>query len=322
MHRCGSGFLLILSVICAAALTGCLGKSTANTGDGGVESVTLNPSNNVSLDVGATQFFGATGKNASGGTVLGVNIQYVVGVPAGATYSSPLSVASNGNACAGTWDSSVALCSPGTSGIAIVTAVINGVSSLPTTVYVHQHVDSIQIVQAEDQPPQYDCFSQSQIWQFKALAFSNTLDITDTVGPLTWSSSNTGVVTLNPIVVGQPPTQLFNQAQITAAAPGITQLFATVSGTKSSPYNYTTCLVQAIYLQIAGQSQAGNSVTVNAGSSLSITATAVDTLYKFTGIPIPHPPLTWSTTNPEVAIFSTTTSSAGANSVTARSNLC
>ena len=68
---------------------------------------------------------------------------------------APLSIASNGNACAGTWDPSVSICSPGTAGIAIVTAVVEGVSSPPTTVYVHQHIDSIQVMPVQQtQPPQ------------------------------------------------------------------------------------------------------------------------------------------------------------------------
>jgi hypothetical protein len=315
MHRCGSGFLLTLAITFVVALTGCLGKSSSNSGNGGVQSVTLSPSSNFSIDVGGTQPFSATAKNAAGGTILGVTIQFVV-ASGNPNASAPLSIASNGSACAGTWDPSATMCSPGTPGIAIVTAVIEGVSSPSTTVYVHQHIDSVKVVQAETQPPPNDCFSQDQTWQFQAIAYSNNVDITNTVGPMSWSSSNTGVVTSIPFVPpGQP--NVLNQVQTTAKAPGITQLFASVSGTTSSPYPYTTCLIQAIYLQIGGQSQAGNTVTINNGGSVSITATAVDTL----GVTVASPPLTWSTTNPEVAAFSSTTNSTGVNSATARANL-
>jgi hypothetical protein len=317
MHRCGSGFLLTLAITFVIALTGCLGKSSSNSGNGGVSSVSLSPSSNFSMDVGGTQPFSATGKNALGGTVLGVNIQFIVasGSPNAA---APLSVASNGNACAGTWDAGVAFCSPGTSGIALVTAVINGVSSPVTTVYVHQHIDSIQVTRLDPQgPPIYDCFSQSQTWGYQAIAYSHNVDITNSVGPMSWSSSNTGVVTTDTTV----PTLHPNQVQVTAKAPGITQLFASVSGTTSNFFPYTTCLIQAIYLQIGGQSQTGNSITVNNGGGVPITAIAIDTLYQFTGVTLPSPPLTWSTTNPEVAAFSSATSSTGTNSATARNNL-
>ncbi len=36
MHHCGSGFLLTLALAFVAALTGCLGKSSANLGNAGV----------------------------------------------------------------------------------------------------------------------------------------------------------------------------------------------------------------------------------------------------------------------------------------------
>jgi hypothetical protein len=315
MYRCGSAFLLTLAITFVVALTGCLGKSSSNSGNGGVQSVTLSPSSDFSIDVGGTQVFSATAKNAAGGTVLGATIQFIV-TSGNPNAAAPLSVASNGSACAGTWDPSATMCAPGTPGIAIVTAVIEGVSSPSTTVYVHQHIDSIKITQAETQPPQYDCFSQDQTWQFQGIAYSNNVDISNTVGPMSWSSSNPGVVTAIPFV---PPNQpnVLNQAETTAKSPGISNLFASVSGTTSSPFPYTTCLIQAIHLQIGGQSQAGNSITVNNGGSVSITATAIDTL----GVTVPSPPLTWSTTNPEVAAFTTTTNTSGINSATARANL-
>ncbi len=327
MHHRSSGFHLKLAVpfvlIFVLALTGCLGKSTSNSGNGGVTSISLNPSASLSLDVGATQVFAASGRDASGHTVLGINIQFIVAVPTGVTTAAPLSIASNGNACAGSWDPSVTICSPGNPGIAIVTAVTNGVSSPATMVYVHQHIDNIQIVNATGQAPPYDCFSQGQTWEFEAIPYSGNppVDISNTVGPMTWSSSSFGVVTTAPMLSGNPGNQV-NLVQTTAATPGITQLTATVSGTTSAPYSYTTCSIKAIYLQIGGQGQAGNSITVNNGGSVNVTATAVDTLYGIANTtPLAKPPLTWSTTNPEVAGFASVTNTAGSNSATARANL-
>ena len=324
MRRCGSGFFLTLAITFVVAFTGCLGKSTSNSGNGGVESVSLNPSSLITIDVGTTQVFSASGRDSLGHTVIGASIQFVVSVPAGVTGAAPLSIAGNGNACAGTWDASVTICSPGNPGIATVTAVIQGVSSPVTTVYVHQHVDSIQIVQAnQSQPPyQYSCFPQGQTWQFQAIAYSHNVDITNSVGPMNWSSSNFGVVATAPMVQGQPPNEQFNLVQTTAKIPGITQIFANVSGVTSSPYAYSTCLIKAIYLQIGGQGQAGNSITVNTGGSVPITATAIDTLNNiFDFAPLANPPLTWSTTNPEVAGFSTVSSASGSNNATTRANL-
>jgi hypothetical protein len=321
MHRCSSGFLLALAAAIVVALTGCLGKGSSNPSNGGVTSVTLSPGSTISLDTGATQVFSASGRDANGRTVLGVNIQYLVGVPLGTTSAAPLTIASNGNACAGTWDASVAICSPGTPGIATVQAVINGISSPVTTVYVHQHIASIQIEPAESQAPQYECFSQGQIWQFQGIAYDGSnppVDITNSVGPMNWSANNSAVALLATSAPGT--TLLPNQVQVTARTPGITNLFASVSGTTSAPYAYTTCLIQAIYLQIGGQGQAGNSITVNNGASVNITATAIDTLYEFTGATLKTPPLTWSTTHPEVASFGGNTNSTGNNTVTTRAN--
>ena len=184
MHRCGSGFLLTLAIAFVVALTGCLGKSSTNLGNAGVQSVTLSPATTFSLEVGGTQVFSASGKDASGHAVFGINIQYVVGVPPGTITPPPLTITASGNACAGTWDQTGSQCSGGNPGIATVNAVINGVSSPTTTVYVHQPINSIEIQNANTQPPLYDCFSQGQTWTYAATAY-NTIagDITNTVGP-------------------------------------------------------------------------------------------------------------------------------------------
>ena len=314
MHRCSSGFLLTLAITVVAAFTGCLGKSSTNPGNGGVSSITLSPGSTISLEAGGIQGFSASAKDALGHTILGLNIQFVV-ASGNPNAAAPLSVASNGAACAGTWDPSVTQCSAGTSGIALVTAVANGVSSPTTTVYVHQHVASIQIKNAESQDPQYDCFSQGQTWLYQAIAYnSDGVDITGTVGPMSWSSSNPSVVTPTPTV--------FNQVQTTARTPGITQLLASASGTTSAPYPYTTCLIQAVYLQVGGQNAAGNSITVNNGGSVPVTAIAVDTLCGVgNNIALGSRPLTWSTSNPEVIAFGSTTNATGSNSASARANL-
>jgi hypothetical protein len=312
MHRCSPRLLLTLAatMTLVVILTGCLGKGNNNSGNEGVQSVSLSPTGTLSIDVGGTEFFSATGRNAAGGTVLGLNIQYVV-VSGSPNISAPLSVTANGAACAGTWDSTGTQCNAGTPGIALVTAVIEGVSSPQAIVYVHQHIDSIKIIQAESQPPPHNCFSQGDIWLFQGVAYSNGADITSSVGPMNWSSSNSGVVLPN----SNLPLLQPNQVQMTARNPGITQLFANVAGTTSSPYPYTTCLVSYVRLQIQG-SQA-NSVTLNNGGSVALSATAVDTL----GVVVANPPLTWSTSNPEIVSFGAATNNTGTNSAVSRSNL-
>ncbi len=312
MFLCGSRFATVLTLVSLATLTGCLGKNSVNPGNGTIQSVSLNPATTLSLDVGATQIFTATGRNANGTTTVGGSIQFLV-TSGLANSSAPLSVARNGAACAGNWDPTATLCSPGTPGIAIVTATINGVSSAPTTVYVHRHIENIQVKPAAGIAPQFDCFSQNQTFEYQGVAFSGNVDITDTVGPMSWSFTNGGVVSFSTTSTSLQP----NQVVATAKSPGITQVFATVGGTTSTPLPFTTCLIRYIRLQVGGQGQAGNTVSVATGGGVNVTATAVDTLNNL----IPNPPLTWSTTNPEVADFGTTTTSSGANSASTRKNV-
>ncbi len=312
MHRCCSVFLSIIIITFAIALSGCLGKSSSNTNNAGVKTVSLNPSSNFSMDVGGTQIFSTSATDAFGHMIPGA-AQYLVssGTPGA---PAPLSVASNGNACAGSWDPSVSICSPGNPGVAIVTAIVNGVSSPPTKVYVHFHIDSVKVIPAQQTPPPYDCFSQGQTWLYQGIAYSKGIDITSTVGQMSWSSTNSGVITPIPLI---PPNQpnVLNQVQITAKTPGITQLFATISGTTSAPMPITTCLVRYVRVRPVGLS--GNSVTVNAGNSVTLQAIAVDSL----GFTLTEPPLTWSTNNPEVVSFSTLTTTTGTNTAAAHANL-
>jgi len=320
MHRLSSGSLLVTTVTLTIVLAGCLGKSTSNPGNGGVKTVSLNPAANVSIDIGGTQAFSATATDAQGHTVIGT-ITYVVSTPPGSTGPAPLSVTSAGNACAGTWDQSFSMCQAGTPGVALVTAVVNGVSSPRTTVYVHYHIDSLQAETFQKTPDPTSCYyqdptccSQGQTWIYQAVAYSNNQDITNTIGPVNWASTNNGVLTTDTNPPLQPPLPN-NQVQITSSNPGITELFASVSGTTSNSIPVTSCLVQYVRLRASGSTT--NSISVNNGSSVSLQASVVDTA----GFTLPKPPLTWSTSNPEVVSFSTVTNTTGTNSATAHNNL-
>ena len=313
MHRSCTGILIVLAIWFAASLTGCVGKNSGGSGGRGVKTVTLNPPGNQSINVGATQIFTATATDALGQTVIASTIQFTV--TSGNSNPAPLNILSNGAGCAGSWDSTGTICFPGVPGLALVTATVDGVSSGQTTVYVHQHIDSIQVSRLDPQgPPPHDCFSQNQTWDYQAIAYDiDQHDITDTVGPMIWSTSNAGVLAIDNVSGLRS-----NQTQVTAKTPGVTQLFANVSGTTSTPgtpLTFTTCLVQYVRLQIQGGS--GNSFSTNNGGSKTIQATVVDTV----GATLATPPLTWSSSNPEVANFSSATNTTGSNTITARANL-
>src|SRR5882724_745127 len=134
-------FICIVSGL-LAALTGCSSTSpTTNANFPAPAKIVLSPATAVSLDVGGTtQTFTANPQNNKGTTVT-TPVSFL------SSNTSVLTIASNGLGCAGTWDSLTTpqICTPGPVGVAEVTATSHGISSPPTTVYVHQHIDNISI---------------------------------------------------------------------------------------------------------------------------------------------------------------------------------
>ena len=144
--------------------------------------VNLTPSNNTSVELGATFAF-----TASAQTATGINLNVPI------TFSSSdtaiVNVAANGVACAGHWDVAFTTCTPGATGLAQVTATALQESSVPTFVFVHPHVDSVTVtgILLDGVPVQEPCLSQGQSMTLEAHAFSQGTDITSSVGPFTWS---------------------------------------------------------------------------------------------------------------------------------------
>ncbi|HTR64610.1 MAG TPA: hypothetical protein VMH85_02475 [Terriglobales bacterium] len=242
--------------------------------------VSLSPGNQVSMDIGALQTFTATADNSSG-TAITTPITF------NSSNTAVVTVAANGQACAGTWDSLATpqICTPGGAGVAQITAVAGGgVTSPPTTVYVHQHIDHIELSPVSQPAPA--CLSRGTNELYQATAFSgNGTDITATVGKFTWTSLNTNVV-----VVSNSSTSLFpNQVQVTAAIPGTTSFYASVGNANSVPVTFETCRIKAI--ELAVNAGLGNDFTLSSNGTATVTATVTDSSNTaITGIP-----LTWST---------------------------
>jgi len=282
---------IFIAVSLIAGLTGCSSTSpTRSTNFPTPASISLSPANPVSLDAGAaTQTFTATPRNSSNTTIT-TPVTFL------SSNTAVLTIATNGLACAGTWDSLTApqICTPGPVGTAQVTARSHGVSSPPTTVYVHQHIDKIVISPVTEQtPPSGPCFSKGQSFNYQANAFSRGLDITGTVGPFTWQSVNNDVTTLAIATDSAPVAGLATgQVKATAHTPGITSLVASNGNVNSQPLDFTTCAVQSITLAVTGSTT--NSINVTSGSGKTATATVVDSQ----GNTITGVPLTWSSSNP------------------------
>jgi hypothetical protein len=280
--------------------------------------INLTPGGNTSLQLGSTLVFTATAQNFSNGTV-----------PASFTFTSSdtsiLSVAPNGNTCAGHWDAAYVNCTPGGTGLATVTASALGISSVPTLVFVHPPIDNITVtgVLLNGSPIQEPCLSQGQTMTVEAHAFSQGTEVTQSVGPFTWSANNGSVVTLTPIsypVTYNNVTYIIatNQATAAAVTPGITEIYATASGVTSMSFQqpppgtdlsfFETCPIQNITLELghAGSGQTSFAAAKGTTSSETVIATVTDVMGNsslpntYGGIVLNKIPLTWTSSQPQV----------------------
>ncbi|MBO0910582.1 MAG: hypothetical protein J2P13_02215 [Acidobacteria bacterium] len=289
----------------SAIITGCAllascggGSPTTVTNEILPTGISISPSPMVSLEVGKTQTFTAS--------------------PTGHTYSfqsdnpSVVTVAANGDACAGTWNSltSPQICTPGQPGMATVTASTQGVVTAGVTVYVHAPITSITISKVPGQTPTVSdsCLSRGAVhgpesWLFQANAFNGTADITSSVGPFSWQQINPGssnIVNLGTPGNGtegcllSPGGQCLNLQTATANTPGVSQIYATVGGFNSHPIPIETCHIQSISLAAEGNPPSTTSFLVTSGASTTLNASVVDAAKQtITGVPI-----TWSASNP------------------------
>ena len=291
-------------------LAGCGGGSSTPTLPT-PSKITIAPGNS-SIDLGTTLVFAAALTPTST-------------VPVTFTSSNPgvLSFVSTapGVACAGRWDTAGQICNPTSVGVAQVTASANGAVSAPVTVYVHQHVDTVQVTLLNPPNKIPDCVTLApstgvqNFLDLQAQAFSNGNDVTNTVGSFVFSQSNSSVATLS---TTDPELQNNNgnqvtQARITAKAPGYTQVFASVSGVNSLPATipdshgvqhpyFETCIVQSISLQVGSNDPNNTTFAIANNGSTTLTATVFDRL----GYQLTTPPITWTSLSPQNATVSTT----------------
>jgi hypothetical protein len=283
--------------------------------------LTLTPSSG-SIDQGTTLQFMVLATTSTGTALTGVPVVYTSSNPNVLTFVPTAA----GLACAGRWDPAGQICSPQGVGIATVTVTANGVTSPPVTIYVHQHIDTITVSLFNPPIPQPDCLtlnpqpSVQNYLDFQARAFSQGVDITNTIGSFTFNLTNASVLeqsTSEPELNNNNGNQI-TQVRVTALAPGLTQLFAAVSGVSSQPalvpdsagalHPYLeTCLIQSINLQV-GSSQTSTSFTIANGGSSTVAATVVDRL----GNQLTSPPLSWTSLAPANATVSSGTVSAKA----------
>jgi hypothetical protein len=260
--------------------------------------VSLSPGPNISLEVGKGVAF-TPSPAADKFTFQSSNTAVVT-------------VADNGQACAGTWNSLTVpvVCTPGNPGVAQVTASTLGVTSPPVTIYVHAPITSIAVTRVPGQPQTLstECLSKGPVhgpekWLFQANAFNGTTDITSSVGPFSFQQIDPGssrIVTLSKPATGtqgcllSPQGQCLNQQIVTATTPGVGQIYASASGFIGQPISVETCRVKSISIAASGNPPSTTSFLVNSGTLTTLDATVIDSADQ----PITGVPLTWSTSNP------------------------
>lgn len=280
---------------CAVALMLALGSFSCGSHSSSTPSftiqVTMSPSPTASMNVGSTLQFSATvTRNKS---VISTPITFI------SKNRRILQFAPSGLACAGNWDSSFIVCSPGASGVVQVIASGFGTPSAPTTVYVHPPVTSI--VSSPVNAPAAGCVPQKQTETFQATVFSGSNDITPFVGPLTWSVVDGSVAIPSTTAAGLQP----NQVEVTAAQPGQTHVFASSSGINGDAHNspFTTCPVQSISIAAPG---GANSLSLATGSSAKLGVSVLDSQ----GNAITANGLTWISSQPAIVAGKSATISA------------
>jgi trimeric autotransporter adhesin len=289
--------------IAFGAMVGCGGGSKSSANFPTPTKVTLTPATS-SVELGGLQEFRAAIDPSSA-------------VPVVYTSSNPnvLSFvpAAGGVACAGRWNPTGQICSPVAVGVAEVTATANGVTSNPVTVYVHQHIDTIALSVLNPPTPLPDCVTLAKVTgtqnflDLQAQAFSNGVDITNTVGSFTFQQTNNTVAKLsfNDAELQNHNGKQITQARVTAAVPGITQVSASLSGVNSLPVTisghpwFETCQVQSIQLQV-GNASTNTSFSIASNGTATLTATVVDRL----GNELTSPPITWTSLSPANATIS------------------
>src|SRR5438552_8388689 len=256
---------------------------------------------NVSLEVGTTLSFTATAKGARNNTI-NETFSFLSSNP------TVVTIAGNGVACAGTWDSltNPQVCVPGTVGTTQLTATAQGVSSPPITVYVHARITNIAVSKVPGQAPTLSntCLSKGaplgpESGLYQATAMSGSTDITPSVGPFIWQQVNpTGGSSIVNLTSTPPTTTALNQAIVSASIPGQGMIFASASGLTSQTVPVQTCPVQSI--SVTAANNPSTSLLMNTGTTTTLNATVMDSV----GMTLTGVPLSWNTSNPISATVS------------------
>lgn len=269
--------VLILGIIAGLVLCTACGGGSKSSSSTAPASIQINPTV-LSLNQGDVLGISATVLDANGAAAVNPKqITFTSSNTAIATVTP-----TTGGVCGGVWDAQNVVCAPGQTGTAQITATSAALTA-SITVYVHKKVDRVVIT-----TPTTVCKSMGQTLQLSAAAFSNGVDVTSTVGPFNWGSTQTAIATVD------------TNGLLTAVSPGVGSIFASVSNVSSVPATYTTCAVKSIHVHASGAANTAFTLA-SLGATQALAADVVDTA----GTSI-SPTLTWVSVNQGVATVSTT----------------
>ena len=224
-----TGTSLLVFLICLVSMS-CGGSSSNTTPQ--PAAITITPTT-ASLNLGDTVQATASPVNQSNQGIIAT----VIWVTSNPEVANPTP---SGLICAGIWDAIAVTCTPNKSGVAQITATSGNVTSAAVTVYVHPQVSKISVTPLNAPPT--GCEPRGEEENFQANAFSSDgTDISSLVGPVSWSvtDSAVGKVTTGP---GS------NQSHVVAQTPGLTHVFASISGLSSETIPFESCRIQSISL--------------------------------------------------------------------------
>jgi hypothetical protein len=273
-------------------------QSGPSTQTGKLNVVIVSPTS-LSLNPGDVAQITAIGQDASANTLSNLLFTWTSDNPS-------VTVDTNGNVCAGTWDSKFIVCTPaspnlpaGCSGTACkIYKITANVTATPTTVTgvtgttavnIHNKISSIALnTVPKTVNVNNSCLSQSDTLTLTTTVFDTFgTDITQyvTIGPVNYTSQNVGVATIALDATTKVPT-------VTAVQPGTTKVIASTGNNVSLPVDVTVCPPQSITIT----DSTDNTITAynsTATIAKSVTAVVKDTL----GITLTNVPLSFYSTN-------------------------
>jgi hypothetical protein len=301
--------LLLFVVALTLGIVGCGGgkKSAPST----PASITVTPSP-LSIAQGQVVQLAPTVLDGSGVTLTGETINYISADPQNADVSNTTDTGfTPGLVCGGKWDSEKrpVVCTPsGTSTTATITATVSGVTGVTATVttYVHPKVDAVTVSPNTDVA---GCVSQGSMALLTAKAFNRGTDITNSVGPFTWTitpatfatadtSGNT--CTFTAATGACSATNPCNTCSITAAQPGQSTVTAAVANAVSTPVLFTTCPIKTITATLA---DASTTASLDPGATATLNIGILDSK----DIALATAPFTFSSSQPGSTTISGTT---------------